>query len=926
MQTLSELAPGTLFGRYRIERLLGRGGMGSVYAAEQLDDGRTVALKVLSTTLDTSEDRARFLREGRIAASINHPNTVYVYRTEEIDGSPTIAMEMVDGGTLEDKVARQGPLPIADAIRAILAIINGLDAAYRSGILHRDVKPANCFVSSSGEVKVGDFGLSRPVDRASETRLTQTGLFLGTPVFSSPEQLLGEPLDVRADIYAVGATLYYLLSGKLPYESDNAVRLVANVLSGGAVPLSARRPDLPKALDALVMKCLARAREDRFADYAELHEALAAFQPTVMVPAPLGRRLAAGMVDAFVLSVLTSPVALALGIDIDDIASITFRDMLIGSMVSLPFYLAWYGVLEGRFGWSPAKYAAGLRVVGEHGGVPGLQRGLARATIFWFPAILGDIAWGLTSGTGAQTVAQACVMYGAIALMFARARRENGFASEYDRLTGTRVVRRTEAKAFHRGGAAVQPVAEPTPALADMLVGPYAIVDRPGPAAGVVEGYDRELGRRVWIVRSPAGSPPTSAVERLSIRAGCLRWLGGQRTDAEGWDAYAAVSGTNLRARLRCRADWASVHHWIEGLVTELEARDAAGLSHDSLTVDHVWITDDEDAVLLPFTSGDGTGSRTQAPLLRQVAALVSAADDAVLERYRWPLRAKALLSAMQSEPTDLARLREALQASANHAEPPTARKRVMIGVATLTPAVLFALVVGGALIVNLRRQPELNRLAPLLSYLTSRRSATLQERANRELVGHYVAAHFRKEISGRAPEAPGSIEFIDEDEWRVADSLVAALPALSAAQRSAADRLVDSTWNGRPPGSPRPVDILGIVILAMPLCLAAAAALLAALLARRGFIMRFFGLDVVTMGGSPAGRLRLFWRQAVTWAGPLLLWGGGAALLLGRVTPRATAVAAFALLLLAATIYFIWRTPVRGLAERLSGTIVVPE
>ncbi len=265
----SGLAPGSVFGRYRIDRLLGRGGMGAVYAAEQMEDGRTVALKVLGASLDSPQDRERFLREGRTAASINHPNTVYVYRTEEIDGSPTIAMELVDGGTLEDKVAREGPLPVTAAIHDILAIIDGLDAAHRQGILHRDVKPANCFISRAGEVKVGDFGLSRPVDRTDGVRLTQTGLFLGTPVFSSPEQLTGEALDVRADIYAVGATLYYLLSEKFPYESENAVRLVAAVLQGAAIPLETRRPDLPPKLSALVMKCLARNPEDRFASYDE---------------------------------------------------------------------------------------------------------------------------------------------------------------------------------------------------------------------------------------------------------------------------------------------------------------------------------------------------------------------------------------------------------------------------------------------------------------------------------------------------------------------------------------------------------------------------------------------------------------------------------------------------------------------------------
>ncbi len=147
------------FGGYLVLRLLGRGGMGAVYEAEQHATGRRVALKVLGHTIDSPEMRKRFLREGRLAASVNHPNTVYIFGTEEIEGAPVIAMELVAGGTLRDRVKR-GPLPVREAVDATLQIIAGLDAAAGAGVLHRDVKPANCFVAPDGTVKVGDFGLS----------------------------------------------------------------------------------------------------------------------------------------------------------------------------------------------------------------------------------------------------------------------------------------------------------------------------------------------------------------------------------------------------------------------------------------------------------------------------------------------------------------------------------------------------------------------------------------------------------------------------------------------------------------------------------------------------------------------------------------------------------------------------------------------
>ena len=152
--------PGEMFGHYRLVRLLGQGGMGVVFEADDQETGRRVALKILSQALDSPESRKRFLREGQIAASINHPNSVYVFGTEEIAGTPVIAMELVGGGTLRDRVVASGPLSATEAVDVILQIIAGLEAAQQAGVLHRDIKPSNCFVDADGTVKIGDFGLS----------------------------------------------------------------------------------------------------------------------------------------------------------------------------------------------------------------------------------------------------------------------------------------------------------------------------------------------------------------------------------------------------------------------------------------------------------------------------------------------------------------------------------------------------------------------------------------------------------------------------------------------------------------------------------------------------------------------------------------------------------------------------------------------
>ena len=146
----SRLDSGQEFGTYRVERLLGKGGMGEVYEAEDLESGRHVALKVLTHGLGDPGDRTRFLREGRLAASINHPHTVYVYGTDEIEGLPVITMELASGGTLKDRVKEKGPMPPTEAVDAILQVIAGLEAARAAGVLHRDVKPSNCFVDSEG--------------------------------------------------------------------------------------------------------------------------------------------------------------------------------------------------------------------------------------------------------------------------------------------------------------------------------------------------------------------------------------------------------------------------------------------------------------------------------------------------------------------------------------------------------------------------------------------------------------------------------------------------------------------------------------------------------------------------------------------------------------------------------------------------------
>jgi uncharacterized RDD family membrane protein YckC len=379
--------PGEELGHYRIIRGLGRGGMGAAFEAEDLETGRRVALKVLSHTLDSPEARERFFREGRLAASINHPNSVYVFGTEEIGGTPVISMELVAGGTLQDRVHARGPLPIGEAVDAVLQIIAGLEAAQRIGILHRDVKPSNCFRDTDGTVKVGDFGLSISTTVRTEPALTATGAFLGTPAFCSPEQLRGDELNVRSDMYSVGATLFYLLTGRTPFEGKSSVQLLATVLEQHAPSPKKFRPDIPRGLAGVVLRCLAKQPSDRFKNYAELTEALTPYSSAAPTPATLGLRFAAGVVDHILVGLVCFTVIAAVSGDLIFAMDIWTRQpsgMVIWLLCGLMAGVGYYAVMEGVWGFTAGKALCRLRVVGPDSSTPGWWRALVRAMMYVF--------------------------------------------------------------------------------------------------------------------------------------------------------------------------------------------------------------------------------------------------------------------------------------------------------------------------------------------------------------------------------------------------------------------------------------------------------------------------------------------------------------------------------------------------------------
>ena len=626
------------FGPYRIIRPLGKGGMGQVYEAEELDSGRRIALKLLSRGLGDDEERDRFLSEGRLAASLSHPNCVYVFGTSEIQGFPVIAMELVPQGTLKDLVVPGSPMSAAAAVDAILQVVAGLDAAASLGILHRDIKPSNCFVHRDGRVLVGDFGLSV----AASGHGASAGTILGTPGFASPEQLRGDRLDVRSDIYSVGATLFYLLAGRPPFDGRNTTDLLTKVASQPAPSLTALRPDLPRRLSHVVGRCLAKLPQERFPDYAALSAALAPFATTRLKRAPIVSRTLAGWVDSNLIAV---PTVILIRLLTPQIYSPSHPiGMFAAAVLAAAVMTLYYGFLEGHWGAGAGKALFGLRVTGADGVAPGISRGLRRALSFAVPAQLTLLIvrmlvlqhWPEFSVRVLDTCGGALYL----AILFSTARPSNGYQALHDRMSGTRVVRRrVPAEARRRSDRSPR---EESPSFDGRArIGPYLAPDAAAAVASevVLEGFDDRLHRRVWIERLPAGSAALPAARRDLDRPGRVRWLGGRRESDESWDAYEAVDGLPIDEAVGRPQPWSRVRHWLDDLAREL----AAGLDDGSLPPlgsQSIWIGGDDRVRVIEW-------QRRGATLVRGAG---DAPDEATCQRLLYAVAVASLLGVPVAE------------------------------------------------------------------------------------------------------------------------------------------------------------------------------------------------------------------------------------------------------------------------------------
>ena len=274
------LSPGDLVAHYRIVSKIGTGGMGEVFLAEDTKLDRKVAIKVLSAELRDDENFVkRFRNEARAAANLNHPNVATVYSVDEHQGSPSIALEYIEGSTL-DKHVPAGGVDLDTFIEWFTPVAKALALAHSRGIIHRDIKPGNIMLTADDTVKILDFGLacfdpSSHLASDSETDLTHAGQILGTPSYMSPEQARGDEVDHRSDIFSLGVVMYEALTGRKPFQGDSNAEIVSNLLKTDAPAVASIRPDIPPELSTLVEKCLRKRRRERPQDMSEISAALA---------------------------------------------------------------------------------------------------------------------------------------------------------------------------------------------------------------------------------------------------------------------------------------------------------------------------------------------------------------------------------------------------------------------------------------------------------------------------------------------------------------------------------------------------------------------------------------------------------------------------------------------------------------------------
>jgi uncharacterized RDD family membrane protein YckC len=628
---------------YRFVKKLGSGGMGGVFEAEEIASGRRVALKLVAPDLIGSADTVeRFRQEGRIASMVAHPRCVFVHAVDEDAGRPYIVMELMGGETLKDLIDRRGPLPPEEAIAKILDVIEGLQEAHKLEVIHRDVKPSNCFLEPDGRVKVGDFGLAKSL--VKDAHLTKTGSFVGTPFFASPEQVRGEGLDRQTDVYSVAATLYYLLAGQPPFWGSDSAATLARIVSDPAPSLRSVRPELSPALDRVILRGLERDRKRRWQSLEELRQALQALVPTPLSWNGMPVRLGAYVLDVIALGACCLAILLVLKAALP--AGHAWPGETASAVFSLLFavaFLGYFTVLEHGWGCSLGKGLFHLRVCSfQWIDPPGWGAVALRAVLFF-----GFFHLPLLPAISLPALRLPCLVIaaaGLVALLWPM-RERNGFRGLHEILSGTRLAFASrpqqdesllasggwllsllQSRKLDRGVAQAGPLPQ--------RVGGFAVRGalKWSPGEKVLLGEDSAFGRRVFLWLRPQGEPALDPVRRDIGRRTRLRWLASGKQGDLQWDAILAPSGCPLPDYVRSEGSlaWPEARTLLASLAGELSAACADGTLPRALSPAQVWVQAGGQARLADTAlvaaedsaASAGTDQERALALLRQTAIL----------------------------------------------------------------------------------------------------------------------------------------------------------------------------------------------------------------------------------------------------------------------------------------------------------------
>lgn len=698
-----------LTGGFRLVRELGRGGMGIVYEAEELDSGRIVALKVLAQELSVAgEAFERFRREARLAAAISDARCVFVYGAHQIDGSPAIAMELVGGETLQDKITRGDVLPIETAVRWAMDIIDGLEAAHRAGIIHRDVKPSNCFVTTDGQVKIGDFGLSRTLERDME--LTQSGQFLGSPLYASPEQIRGRPIDARSDQYSCAATLYALLAGRAPFGGTNVGEVLARILSESPARMRSIRAEIPRELERVVLRGMERDSGDRYRDLDAFREALAPFSSLSAAAGSIPRRLGAWIVDASITGFTVSSIATMVQTSTSELL---IRDTerpwqafgLSAQLAVGMIPILYFALSEGLVSTTIGKWLFGLRIAPVGPGPALWVRVVPRAFLYEVPYLALLVPLHLLAPNHSMYLLLMLVVYLATFLFRASTMRaRNGWRGPHELWTGTRVIKaqlpfrrhpRIESPPEAQHVEQRQPLPE--------LLGGYRVLGLVGTTESgrLVHARDEQLERSVWIQFRDTGARASEKRRSLG-RPARLRWLESLRTDGEQADVFESPGGSGLEqlAQRRAPLAWPMTERALATLADEIARSEEEAGAPLMWSAEQVWFDRNWKVRLLDEPMPPRAADLDAVGLLGSTARSLLAIAPGREFSPDLPVHAEPLVSALTDRTLrfrDLPSLREALarsQSAAADVERRTRSAQLAVNTLLLSLAVALSAVV----------------------------------------------------------------------------------------------------------------------------------------------------------------------------------------------------------------------------------------